>query len=850
MKTIKLFLASSDELQDDRIAIGNLVRRLDKIYEKRGIRVELFEWEDCDAAYNGERKQDEYNKAIKASDMFLALFHTKAGKYTLEEFDVATEEFRRHASPKVYVYCKDLRPGEVESPELREFKDRLFKELEHYWCRYGNRDTLQLHLVMQLQLVENTKAADLKVEDGRVTLDGMPVAKMDNLSFAAGNDEYRKMREELLALPERIEKARSLVEKHPEEEYLKEGLQEKINRYNELKDEFKGYQECLFGTARQIAEIQQGQVSDLLRRAIDAFEQGDLKKANVLLEEIAHEANLHIEQLEQGRVLVHQDIDALRLQAWTVITDMGIPLEDRILRVKAIYEKLDHWAQISAYPMEKYVDALSEYGEFLRRYAFYEDALAVIGRMTDMNRSLLGDDCAEVANGYTDSGLVNIEKGDYSRAIECLTNALTIQKRVLGEMHPGTGRSYHYLGNVYTNMGDYHRAFECYTKGMKIVETISGEESRLAASYSAMGSMLEKQGDYSQALQYSLRALMLEEKLFGKDTPEVAAALNNIGLIFNSQGDYPRSLESFNLALTINEKSFGEEHPHVATNLENIGHVYYDQGDYARALDFFNKAKSIKEKVLGVDSLKTATCYNCIGSVYHNMGDYDQALVYFTKALDISERMLGEMNPDTALSLDNIGHAYYAQGDYHHALEYHSRALKIWKSVLGEDDFKTAACFYNVGTVYYLLGDYPQAADYCSKALEILKKTVGESNPETAETYCILGNVSTVQGNHTHALTYYLKALDIYESIYGKDDHRTALCYNNVAKSHYLLKHYREAFDYGMKAKALLDGTETMDERKMRELDVVVVNSAGYLSESSRRSGFVSWLKGRKQRKS
>ena len=77
MRIIKIFLASSEELTYDRNAFGNLVRRLDKIYEKRGIRIELFEWEDYDAAFNNRRKQDEYNDQIKASDMFLALFHNE-----------------------------------------------------------------------------------------------------------------------------------------------------------------------------------------------------------------------------------------------------------------------------------------------------------------------------------------------------------------------------------------------------------------------------------------------------------------------------------------------------------------------------------------------------------------------------------------------------------------------------------------------------------------------------------------------------------------------------------------------------------------------------------------------------
>ena len=45
-RTIQVFLASSDELKNDRNTFGNLIRRLDNIYEKRGIRIKLVEWED------------------------------------------------------------------------------------------------------------------------------------------------------------------------------------------------------------------------------------------------------------------------------------------------------------------------------------------------------------------------------------------------------------------------------------------------------------------------------------------------------------------------------------------------------------------------------------------------------------------------------------------------------------------------------------------------------------------------------------------------------------------------------------------------------------------------------------
>jgi hypothetical protein len=187
MKTIKIFLASSEELDYDRMAFGNLVRRLDDMYEKRGIRIKLFEWEDYDSAYNDKRKQDEYNDYVRQSDIFLALFHKKAGQFTVEEFDIASREFKDHASPKVYTYCKDLKPGEEETPELKEFKKRLFDEMGHYWCRYDNRESLQFQFVMQLQLVESCQMDDVKVENGIITINGLPVAKMENLKFASCN---------------------------------------------------------------------------------------------------------------------------------------------------------------------------------------------------------------------------------------------------------------------------------------------------------------------------------------------------------------------------------------------------------------------------------------------------------------------------------------------------------------------------------------------------------------------------------------------------------------------------------------------------------------------------------------
>lgn len=667
MKTIKIFLASSEELTDDRNAFGNLVRRLDMIYEQRGIRIELFEWEDYDAAWSERGKQNEYDDQIKASDMFLALFHTKAGKYTIEEFDVATEEFRKHASPKVYVYCKDLKDGEQETAELKEFKRKLFEEMGHYWSRYYNRDSMQLHFVMQLQLVEtNGYVERLKVEDGMVVLDGMPIARMDNLQFAAGNEAYCKMNAELAALPELIEKARSRAEKYPDDEDLLDDLQQKLNRYNSLKEEFAQLQKALFETARRITIMQQERVNDMLRRAIEAFENGNLERANTILDEIAQEAEHHIEQLDQQRELIHQDIDVFMLQAKTVMADSSMPIDDRIKKTSSIYAKADEWAQKSALPKEKYEKLLSDYGFFLDDYAQYHEAIKVRLRLLEIRKEVYGPDHFNTSICYNNIGTTYHYAGEYTKALEYYSMAISIFEKVYGVNHPDT---YNNIGLLYAELGDYEKA-----------------------------------------LEYLFKALAVRKKELSKDHPVTAISYNNIGTVYYNKGDNMKAMEYYSKSLSIFESALGTNHPNTANCYNCIGLVYSVQGNYDKALEYYNKSVSIRERVLGVNHPTTAVSYNNIGAVYYQMKKYNNALEYYHKALSIQEKNPGLNHPETANTFNNIAYVYSDEGAYEEALSYHLKSLSIREKVLGTDHPDTINTYNNI--VYLLMGKEDKAQEY------------------------------------------------------------------------------------------------------------------------------------------
>ena len=226
-KTFKIFLASSDDLRKERISFGNFIRKLNKIYLGRGMSIDVFEWEDQEAFIDNRRTQDKYNDEIRKSDLFVALFYKKAGKYTIEEFDVAMEEFGKKGYPKVFVCCKALKKNKKVTPELKAFKDKLNeKDKEKFWINFKNNDDLQLRFVQQLLMVESD-LMKLKLEGDKVTLDGLYIAELANLSFAAGNEQYIQMKEEIEKLPDKIKKAHELTEKYPDDEVLRDELQEK-----------------------------------------------------------------------------------------------------------------------------------------------------------------------------------------------------------------------------------------------------------------------------------------------------------------------------------------------------------------------------------------------------------------------------------------------------------------------------------------------------------------------------------------------------------------------------------------------------------------------------------------------
>ena len=748
MKTIKVFLASSDELKDERQKFGNLIRQLDDIFMKRGIHVQLLMWEDMDPSYNNCRKQDEYNAWIRQSQIFVALFYTRAGEYTLEELEVARTENSRRNEPKLMIYCRTLQLGEVEEEVLTDFKQRLEKQLGHFWSNYTTTDKLHLDFVMYFMRSAEGLNDALKVENGQIMLDGYTVASMDNLPFAAGNADYRRMKERLEQLPKEIEQMRLAVEQAPAVEMIKDLLQQKFDEYNQLKKDFEAQQQALFDTAKRVSEMQLEKVNSELRCAIDEFECGHIEAANAILDSIEREADRHIAQLDRDRMLVHQDIEAFQLQAKTVMADVSIPIDERIQRVDAIYAKADDWADRSVLQDKKHESLLNDYEHFLRDYAFYDKAMAVNLRLLSLRKSFLGLEHPNVAWSYINIGAVYYHQGNDSKAKDYYFKALDIFKQKLGTEHPSTATAYNNIGITYEDLDDYPKALEYHFIALTIRQKKLGEEhSATATSYNNIGMVYLNQEEYTKALEYLLKALAIRQKVLGTEHPLVANSYNNIGGAYNEQKNYRQALKYYFKALAIQEKTLGSEQLDVARSFSNIGETYFSQGDYSNAILFYLKLLPIRKKTLGAEHPIVATLLNDIGVAYDNLDNYTKALEYYTQALIIREKVLGEDNPAVATSLSYIGNIYYCLENYVKAVEYQNKPLTIRKKVLGEMHLDTATSYNNAGIAYINLGDHTKALRFLFKALAIREKKLDANHHDIIQTYSNIAAAYSCKGD-------------------------------------------------------------------------------------------------------
>jgi len=167
MNTIRIFIASSAELLQDRKDFREFLSIENDRLHNKGVYLELVQWENFLDTVSQTSLQYEYNEELRKSQIVICLFFTKAGKYTQEEFDTALQQFKETGSPLIYTYFKSGAPApdpnDEEAGDLLKFKKRL-ESIGHFFTVYNNMDDLKYQFRKQLDRLEDKGIIALQQE--------------------------------------------------------------------------------------------------------------------------------------------------------------------------------------------------------------------------------------------------------------------------------------------------------------------------------------------------------------------------------------------------------------------------------------------------------------------------------------------------------------------------------------------------------------------------------------------------------------------------------------------------------------------------------------------------------------
>lgn len=656
MKYIKIFLASSIvEFKHERDEFGTFIRSLNNIYAKRDIYFELIVCEDVAKELHNKRMQDVYNDEIKDSRYFYIIVGKELGERSLEEFDVALENFISTGVPKIMTYFYEVsRNGGSYSNSVQSFMERLDKNLGHDYNLFSHFDSIKLDFLMSMHQ-DPELGANISFADGEASLDGVSVMPLTNVPVYGKNkslNDLRAQKEELDSVFSEIaiEYANNINDKS-----LYDKLTDVSERRAHVADSLRKVESDVLALYTDIFVFKSGKRKKTWReeKAVQLVDSGDFEGALYILRD-----NERKKELSQAQDIINGQMDVVKgyiqenLLRIKTLRASGLN-EERIHEIDECYDEIVNLAV--RYNLNE--DYVYDYAEFLLSEKMdYDKAILIANKLyeTDNQEHVFLE--ARVSDIIAYAMLVG--KHDLKRGIEYYERAIGYYTE-----SANTGKwyrlvyDYNMLSRAYCLAGKKELGLDTALKSLNILTEKYNSKSSLIDAYillsGAYSDMNDSDGKNKYAdLAYELAAEIYENNPNDYDTSIFAKTCSVKGEALQNEKKYQEAKEYYELRLSLSKKLY-EHDPY--TSMNNLRFAY---SDYA--------------------------------SISSNLYRYHDAVESYRNAVELS-RKLCEINPvgeTTFLSacLQGYGNALRYIYHFEDALAAHKEAVTIRKGLLGRDD--------------------------------------------------------------------------------------------------------------------------------------------------------------------
>ena len=436
-----------------------------------------------------------------------------------------------------------------------------------------------------------------------------------------------------------------------------------------LQNSFEKYQSLIDDLADHYARTDYDELDDKEREINLCIEDGDLDKAEQLLQELnieerlakaEHRARTGQEIREEGReemtlALRQQEKDAEYLyQLYTIALS-------RFDNEKARYY-IETRAALDSANVRWQIDA----GEFLFEYQnLFDQAMTYFQNA----ESHADKESLEMAECWNDIGNIYLVRGKFQTAHQYFQQSLQLRQRQVPENSPQMATIYNSIATTYLAQRKTDEALEYHRKSLAIRRVVYGEVSvKVVLSYCNIGVVMVTMKDFDEARMLFAKGLDITDQLKGSvPTALLLKLYDGMGAALAGKADaekkpYPSEVKTYReKALDLCLRIYGEKNINTAGVYHNLGSVYayvdirqvvdndtlsiYDITNSQKGLEYLVRSLEIK-KELAPQNLRpikeTESLVRLIAKIYYVLGmrNYEKGNIqkmtfYFQKSQDV-----------------------------------------------------------------------------------------------------------------------------------------------------------------------------------------------------------------------
>ena len=316
--------------------------------------------------------------------------------------------------------------------------------------------------------------------------------------------------------------------------------------------------------------------------------------------------------------------------------------------------------------------------ETYERFGLYEQALVHAGRAASIRETAFGADTPATLQSQSLVGLLEYRQGQYPEARDLLTRVLASQRSILGNDHADVFVSGVRLSWVLIEEGRYAEAEEMLADILERQRRVLGEEHReTATTMNSLAVIYSNQERYGDAEALHSEVLAIRSRVLGPTDPDTLKSMTNLAILSYYQGRLEDAAALFQDVLDIQTETLGPDHPVTLGSTNNLAIIYERQGNLGEAQRLHRQALETKTRVLGENHPETLSSRYNLAIVATARGRLDEAERLHRQTLELRRRTLGRDNPQTLDSLCAVAGVAALRGERAVALRHLQEAIDL-----------------------------------------------------------------------------------------------------------------------------------------------------------------------------